>query len=58
MLQGGTYKGGKVFTHLETPSQREMGADRTSEGSTATGEQKAKQREFSTEISANQHFPA
>ena len=26
MLQGGIYKGGKVSTHLETPSWREMGA--------------------------------
>ena len=34
------------------------GSFRTSEGSTATGEQKAKEREFSTGISADQYLPA
>lgn len=53
---------GKVSTCLETPSQVVLGVRRgssvPSEGNTATGSQKAKQRDITTEIISDQPFPA
>ena len=49
----------KIFHTLGNPlAEGNGGSFRTSEGSTATGEQKAKEREFSTGISADQYLPA
>ena len=63
--QDGTWASGrevwrrKISAHSKTPSQEgTRGSFRTSEGSIATGAQKAKQREFSIEIIADQNFPA
>ena len=56
--QGGSYEEGKVSTHLETRSWVGTGKSfGTSEGSRVTGEQEAKWRDFSTEITADHHFP-
>lgn len=63
--QDGTWASGrevwrrKISAHSKTPSQEgTRGSFTTSEGSIATGAQKAKQREFSIEIIADQNFPA
>ena len=50
---------GEKFLTLRNPFiGRVRGSFRTSEGSTETSSWKRKQREFGTEISAGQHFPA
>ena len=42
---------------LRNPFSGREGSSRISKGNAATGAQKAKQREFTTEIAAEQHFP-
>ena len=59
---GGSTEGEK-FPHLGNPftvrdGVKGVGSCRTSEGSSATGARKGKQREFITEIFKEKHFPA
>ena len=47
------------FLHArKNPTSRARGSFRTSEWGATAGAQKAKQRKFNTEITAEQHFPA
>ena len=64
---GGSRGGGKVSAHFqkclhqaETRGARQRGSfsQVSSEGNTATSAWKTKQREFTTEITVSQHFPA
>ena len=48
----------EMFLRSETPYRWGCEEFQNPERNTATGAQKAKQREFTTEISANQCFPA
>ena len=58
MPQGGSPEGEK-FPHMENASRVGTGGNfGTSEGNAATGAWKARQTEFTTGMSANQHFPA
>ena len=64
---GGSREGGKVSAHFQkclcqagTRGARQRGSfsQVSSEGNTATSAWKTKQREFTTEITVSQHFPA
>lgn len=58
MLWGDSPEGGKLSTHSDTPSQ--VGSVRsfgTLEVNAVTGAWKAKRKEFTREIIAEQHFP-
>ena len=58
MPWGGSPEGGKLSTHSETPSHMEsVRSFGTSEVNAATGAWKAKRKEFTREIIAEQHFP-
>ena len=59
MAQKGRREGGKVSIHLENPSWARTGESfRISERNGETSAWKAKQTEFTTKMSASQHFPA